>query len=127
MEMKERALDQQDSTYAGLNSKFFASLRDTEREKNPTTLALFYAIKDVDYEKFNEALVASDPEFITIKETSDIDQGGILMKKVVSTTAMEVDKTHYLFMGGDSLIVVSVVLNEEEVFRSVFETMQKLK
>ncbi len=123
MELKERPLDQQDSTYAGLNGKFFLSLRETEREAEPTSLALFYAMKDVDFEKFNQALVASDQGNITIKETADVTQGGLAMKKVISTTAIGMDKTHYLFMSGENLIVVSVVLGEEEAFKPVFETM----
>ncbi|HBR80090.1 MAG: hypothetical protein UX09_C0048G0003 [Candidatus Uhrbacteria bacterium GW2011_GWE2_45_35] len=124
MELKERPLDQQDSTYAGLQGKFFLSLRDVEREESSTTLALFYAMKDVDYKKFEDSLVASDPESITIKESTDINQGGIPMKKVVSTTALGEDKIHYLFTSGENLIVISVVLREEETFGPVFETMQ---
>ena len=127
MELKERPLDQQDSTYAGLQGKFFLSLRDTVRDGEATTLALFYAMKDVGFEKFNEALVASDQGNITIKETTDITQGGIAMKKIISTTAMGMDKKHYLFMSGENLIVVSIVLGEEEVFGPVFETMVILK
>lgn len=123
MELKERSSDQQDSTYVGLQGKFFLSLRETEREAEPTSLALFYAMKEVDFEKFNEALVASDQENITIKEIVDITQGEIAMKKITSTTAIGMDKTHYLFQQGENLIVISIVLGEEDVFKPVFETL----
>lgn len=127
MEVNDRAEAQQDSTYAGLQGKFFASLRETKREEQPTSIALFYAFADSDFDKFSASLVASDQGSITIKETTDVTQGGLEMKKIVSTTASGMDKTHYLFQSGGSLIVVSVVLGEEEVFAPVFATLQKVE
>jgi|GEM_PF-3256856 len=124
MEVNDRSAEQQDSTYAGLQGKFFVSLRDTKREAQPTSIALFYAFKDVDYDKFVTSLTASDQSNITIKENIDVTQGGIAMKKIVSTTALGMDKTHYLFQSGDNLIVVSVVLGEEEAFAPEFATLQ---
>jgi hypothetical protein len=126
MEINERPSDKQDSTYAGLSGKFFLSLRDISREdENAATLALFYAFRDVTVEQFSDSLKASDPDNVTIKETTDLVQGGISMKKIISTTALGFDKTHYLFTRGGNLIVVSVVLGEGETFKPVFETITK--
>jgi hypothetical protein len=126
MELKDRAQDQQDSTYANLSGKFFASLREVKREKEPTTLALFYAFKGVTPDQFSESLQASDQGNITIKETSEVIKNGLTMKKVISTTAIGLDKTHYLFVYGEDLVVISVVLGEEEVFQPILDTMVKL-
>ena len=123
IEFNQRSTDQLDSTYVGMPAKFFLSIRDIKREEKATTLALFYSFSDMSVEKFSEALVASDPGSITIKETTDVTQGGFAMKKIISTTAMGTDKTHYLFESGDNLIVISIVLAEEEAFRPMFETI----
>jgi len=127
MEVNDRPDAQQDSSYAGLQGKFFASLRDTKRDAQPTSIALFYAFANSDFDKFTTSLVASDQGNINLKETTDVTQGGIAMKKVVSTTASGMDKTHYLFMNGDNLIVVSVVLGEEEAFAPEFATLQTVE
>ncbi|MFA6131893.1 MAG: hypothetical protein WC702_02365 [Patescibacteria group bacterium] len=127
MELRERPSEDQDSTYAGLNGKFFVSIRDISREgEGPATLALFYAFKNVSVEQFSEALQASDQGNIAIGEITDVTQGGIAMKKMISTTAIGMDKTHYLFQNGEDLIVVSVILGEEEVFKPIFETITKV-
>lgn len=123
IEINQRAVDKLDSTYAGLSGKFFVSVRDIKRENEAVTLALFYAFKNLTIEEFSTALVTSDQGNITIKETTDVIQNGIVMKKIISTTAMGMDKTHYLFTSGDNLIVISIVLGEEEAFKPVFETM----
>lgn len=125
-EFRSRPIDQQDSSYVGLSGNFFASLRDIKREKDPVTLAAFYSFKGINVDDFSAALQVSDPDNITIKETSDLSQGGLAMKKIVNTTAMGVDKTHYLFLRDKNLIVVSVFLSEEENFAPVFATMREL-
>lgn len=123
IEVNQRSVDNLAATYVGLSGKFFISIRDTEREDGVATLAQFYAFSDVSVEQFSEGLVASDPGSITIKETTEVEQGGIAMKKIVSTTALGVDKIHYLFERGGNLIVVSIVLGEEEAFAPIFETV----
>lgn len=127
MELRQRSSEIQDSTYAGLQGKFFLSLRDIEREEKPVTIATFYAFKDISVEKFSESLQASDKENITIKEIVDITQGGIAMKKMTNTTAVGIDKVHYLFQDSENLIVIGVILLEETAFAPVFETMQVLE
>lgn len=126
MEMRARAIEQQDSTYVGLQGNFFASLRDPEREEKPVSIAAFYAFKDLSVEKFIESLQASDPDNITIKETSDLSQGGLAMKKIVNTTALGTDKTHYVFSLNGNLIVISVFLEEDGNFAPLVSTMQVL-
>lgn len=127
VELHQRSSEIQDSTYAGLDGKFFLSIRDLSREgEGPATLALFYAFKNVSVDQFSESLQASDQGNITIKETTDVTQGGIAMKKMISTTAMGVDKTHYLFESGDNLIVISIVLGEDETFKPVFGTITRV-
>lgn len=123
MELRQRPEEVQNSTYAGLQGKFFLSLRDIKREEKPVTIATFYAFKDTSVEEFSESLQASDPENITIKEITDVAQGGINTKKMVSTTAVGLDKTHYLFTNNENLIVIGVILQEEAIFAPVFETI----
>ncbi|MFH1253251.1 MAG: hypothetical protein V1664_02865 [Candidatus Uhrbacteria bacterium] len=123
-ELRSRPLEQQDSSYVGLPGNFFASLRDVKREQNSVTIAAFYAFKDVSVEKFSEALKASDPDNITIKETSDLSQGGLAIKKITSTTAMGTDKIHYVFLSGENLIVISVILDEGPNFEPLLATMR---
>jgi len=86
-------------------------------------MALFYAFKNVTVEQFTKALQDSDPDNITIRETTDVVQGDISMKKIVSSTAMGVDKTHYLFQNGEDLVVISLILGEDEAFKPIFETI----
>lgn len=124
MEMRDRDVAQQDSTYAGMQGKFFASLRDVKRETKPVSIALFYAMEDVDLEGFEQSLVASDKDNISIKEVTDVTQGDLALKKVVSSTALGIDKTHYLFWKDNKLVVVSVILDEEEVFDPILATLQ---
>jgi len=124
MEVQDRLADKQDTTYLNLSGKFFASLRDVKREDGVSSIALFYSFKDLSFDKFSEALVASDTTNVSIKETTDVTQGGIAMKKIVSTTALGADKIHYLFKSGDNLIVASVIIGEEEAFAPEFATMQ---
>lgn len=124
LELNQRSGESQDSTYIGLNGKFFLSIRDLGREtEKVATMALFYAFKNVTVEQFTKALQDSDPDNITIRETTDVVQGDISMKKIVSSTAMGVDKTHYLFQNGEDLIVISLILGEDEAFKPIFETI----
>lgn len=123
VEAKQRSDDQLDITYVGLPAKFFLSVRDTEREDSLTVIAQFYSFSDLSVEKFSEALVASDQGNITIKETADVTQGGIAMKKIVSSTAAGIDKTHYVFKSGNNLIVIGIPLGEDEAFKPLFETV----
>jgi hypothetical protein len=105
---------------------FFASLRDTTRSEQPENLAYFYAVDAGTLEVFTTGLEASDPGNITVKEITDVTQGGIQMKKVVSTTALGVDKIHYLFWKDTTLVIISQFLNENEAFAPVFETMKSI-
>ena len=78
----------------------------------------------VTVDQFSAALLASDPGNITIKETTDLNQNGLAIKKVVNTTAVGADKTHYLFWHGSTLIVVSVILQEDEAFAPVLASLR---
>jgi hypothetical protein len=123
-EVHSRPTEQRPDAYVGLDVSFFASLRDTARGEKTENVAHFYAAKDVELEAFTAALTASDPGNITIKETTDIDVGGVAMTKIVSTTALGIDKTHYLYRRVDTLIIISVILSEEEAFAPVLETFR---
>lgn len=126
LELRSRPGEDQETVYLGLPVKFFASLRDTARGKEPENIAYFYAAENVTLEQFQGALAASNAPNTTIKETTDVSQGGLAMKKVVSTTAMEIDKIHYLFWQDSTLIIFSQFLQEEEAFAKVFQTLQHL-
>ncbi len=121
--LNERATDLQDNNYLGLTSKFFLSLADPTTETKPETIARFYAADGVTADQFTAALLASDPGNVTIKETTDVNQNGLAMKKVVSTTASGYDKTHYLFYHGETLVIISVILQEDEHFAPVFASL----
>jgi hypothetical protein len=114
------------SVYLGLDVDFFASVRDTVREEKPVNLAYFYDAKDLTTDAFTTALTASDAS-ISVKSTEDVTINAIPLTKIVSTTAVGVDKTHYLFTASDgSTIIVSVFLYEEEYFQPIFDTLRKL-
>ena len=46
------------------------------------------------------------------------------MKKVVSTTALGVDKVHYLFVDGTTLVVISQFMNENVAFEPIIQTVR---
>ena len=125
-EAKSREPDVQDSSFLDLDAKFFLSLRDTTREEKPVTVARVYSIESVSLEQYTIALEASDPGNITVKETSDLTQGGLAMKKIVNTTAIGIDKTQYLFWKDSTLVVIEVILQEEPAFDPVFATLRVL-
>jgi hypothetical protein len=126
MEMRGRSVERQSSSYIGLSGNFFASLRDVKRESKPVSLAVFYSFKDISTDKFIDSLKTSDPDNITIKETIDLSQGGLSIKKIINTTALGTDKVHYVFQNDGNLIVVSVFIGEENNFTPVLATMQVL-
>ncbi len=126
LELRTRPAELQDTEYVGLPVKFFASLRDTTRSEKAENLAYFYAAEGVTLEAFTTALAASDPGNIVVKETSDLSQGGLSMKKIISTTALGADKVHYLFWKDSTLVIISQFLGEDEAFAPVFETLKSL-
>lgn len=126
MEVRERPAEEQDTTYVGKPVKFFASLRDLKREDKPVSITYFYAFDGVTFEQFTEALVATDPANVKIVETTDVEKGGLKMKKVVSTTAIGDNKIHYVWTKDAKLIVASQFLNEDAAFGPVLETFKAL-
>jgi len=124
MEMRSRPSEQQATEYMDLPGKFFASLRDVTREDQPVSIAYFYAMDGKTIDQFLEALKASDSQNVLIKETVDMEKGKIQMKKVVSTTALGVDKVHYLFVDGTTLVVISQFMNENVAFEPIIQTVR---
>lgn len=126
IEARVREEDTRQTKYLGLDADFFLSIRDVDREDKATTLAYFYAIPGMTTDLFTSALTASNAEgAITVKSVEDVEINGVMMKKVVSTTELGSDKTHYLFDGNGTPVVVSVFLEEQEAFEPIFQSIER--
>lgn len=125
MEMKVRPPEVQDTTYLGIPAKFFVSLRDTVREADPLSIAYFYAAENLTIDAFEAALVASDPEFISVTAKETYSQGGLTITKITSTTAMGENKVHYLVPSGSQMIIVAQMMLEDEAFGPVVQTLRQ--
>lgn len=125
--LNTRSTDVQDSDYLGLKTKFFISIADPTKSDKPETIARFYAADGVTVDQFTSALLASDPGNITIKETTDVTENGLPMKKIVNTTASGVDKTQYVFLHDQTLVIVSVILQQDDAFAPLLASMRPVK
>lgn len=116
MDVKPRPAEEWQTEYLGLSADFFLSVRSSKQSSDDLeNLLFFYATKEsVDVDQFLEALTSSDPVSIQILETEEIKQGGLILTKVISTTASGMDKIHYLFSQKDRLIILSEFLLQEE-------------
>lgn len=127
MELRQREEEDRADDYLGIQVDFFASLRDTVMDSQPTNVAWFYAAPGLTTEAFTEALVASNAGgAVQVKSTEDVTVNGIAMTKVVSTTEMGKDKTHYLVDRDGTTLVVSVFLMQEAAWDEVLATMRAL-
>lgn len=125
MEARSREDDVRPTQYIGLNADFFLSLRDTVQDAKPTNVAWFYAIPSLDVDAFGAALVASSASgSVEVKSVEDVGVGGLALKKVVSSTEMGVDKTHYLLDRDGQTIVISVFLGQETEWDGVLQTLR---
>lgn len=121
METHLRDKDTRAYKYLGLDVDFFLSLRDTVREDKPISLAYFYAAKGLTTDGFVEAIKNNKDE---VKSIEDVELGGVAAKRIVSTTQTAgLEKTHYVFERNESLIIVSVFLEEEKAVELVLGTM----
>ena len=126
MEVRIREEENRQTDYLGFPVDFFISLRDIEREDKPVNIAMFYAAQGLTVDAFKAALEASDPVSVTVTATEDVDVNGLKATKVTSTTAVGIDKTHYLFDRNGQTVVVSVILQEVSTFQPIFDSLKAL-
>jgi len=125
MEVRTRPQEDRSYEYIGMNTDFFASLRDTTELEQPVSLVWMMAIPRTNIEQFSATLEGAD-EAIKIKSIEEVEINDLTLTKVVNETAMEVDKTHYLLNTEDGLtIIFSVFLNTDEDIAPVLETLRK--
>jgi len=120
--VRERPEGKRAQQYLGMETSFFASLRDMEREEKPVSVAFFYAVPDLSVETFTQA-VNDDESVGEVTSTESMTINGLEVTKVVNTTPLDIDKVHYLFIVDDTTIVTSVFLDEEEAFEPILQTL----
>jgi len=123
LEVRVRPDDVRESTYLGMDVDFFASLRDITRDDSSINIAYFFSIPELTLDEFTAALEASS-ENVEVVSVEDFQANDLSMKKIVSTTDIEIDKQHYLFEHGGTTILLSVFLEEEAVFDPIVATLQ---
>ncbi len=121
-EVKPRPDDVREDMYLGLPVDFFVSIRHFVPNEKPENLAYVYTAKNLSVEGFTKALTASDPANVKIISTGEETVNGVTFTKVLSTTAALDDKTHYLWIKGDTTLIFSVFLTQEELWQEVFQT-----
>ena len=123
LEIRERETKVRPTEYLGGPADLFLSVRDPNREEQPVTLAFFYAIPGLSIDDFR-AHLTSDPTGGPVKseETLSINQQSV--EKIVNETPVGIDRVHYLLVGTDPLIVISVFLGEEENFAPLLESLR---
>lgn len=126
IEVRVREEENRETQYLGLDADFFASVRDTVRDKKATNIFFLYALPGATVDSFTAALAASNPDgTVQVTSVEDVEANGFEAKKVISTTEMGRDKTHYLFEADGALVVASVFLTEEAVFETMFQTFRR--
>lgn len=125
MQLNDRALEMQASTYLGLPVSFFTALTDAGQGQEIESVAFFYAMNSLTKEAFIQALISSDPEYVKVLETTEINQGGLALTKIVSSTANGEKKNHYLYFKDGTTVIISQFLLQDDVFNSVFKTLRK--
>jgi hypothetical protein len=124
MELRQREADVQPNDYLGLDAKFFASLTDTVKDVKPTNVAWFYAVPGASAAAFKDALEASNANgAVKVLSSEDVEVNGVRLAKVTSSTEMGKDKVHYLLDRDDTLVIISVFLNEESSWEPVLQTL----
>lgn len=121
-ELRVRPDTVREDEYLGIPVDFFVSIRNFVPNEKPENLAFLYAAKALTVEEFTQALTASDPANVQVVSTSEETVNGTVFTKVVSTTAALDDKTHYLWMNGETTLIFSVFLLKEELWQEVFQT-----
>ena len=118
----------QRTKYVGQDVRFILSLNDpTQGEKVENILYVYY-FEETELATFKETLLASYGEEEGIEFVSEevVNQGGLVITKLVNTTAIDTDKIHYVFEHEGGLLVYSVFLFEAEAFDEVFKTLKTL-
>lgn len=126
MEVNERKQSNWAFTYSGMEVDFFLSLRDIVREDKATSLVYFYAVDEISTNDFTQKLEEAI-EGTEIVSTEKVERGDFKMVKVVNTTQIEEDKTHYLFNRNGKTIIASVFLGEEELVEPVMHTFKEFE
>lgn len=128
IEVEERPLFQQQTMYLNIPVQFFLSIKQPSKEISETTENIFYLYVTeniADIQTFQEQLEASDPENIQVLSTEHIEQNGLALTKIISTTALGVEKTHYLFWQENTLIIFSQFLHQEDIGQQIISTLRQ--
>ena len=128
VEVRDREAENRPTKYLdGLDVDFFASVRDVVRDDKPTNLAFLYAAPGLTVDAFQAALEASDLDGgVKVKSSEDVTEGGISMRKIVSTTQLGTDKIHYLWDDNGKTIIFSVFIGEDGAFDPILATIKTL-
>ena len=123
-EVKERDVAIRPQTYLGLDTSFFASVRDLVTDTTPMNLAYVYAYTPArSVDELIGALEKSGPGIhLEKKETMTIH--GIEVTKLLSSTQSGDKKTHYVFDTNGSTIVFSVFLYLEDAFQPILDSLR---